>query len=78
MKSEETANLNGLPDHASPRNLTAERISLAIENIPDYSVVDGSGFVRDVWNSFKEDVAEVFRKRSNGSAKNGLHPPALG
>jgi hypothetical protein len=54
------------------RVLSAERLSQAIQNIPDYSQLDTSGFVQDVWKSFKGDVANIFRSAVNRRPGNGV------
>jgi hypothetical protein len=65
-------NKNG---NSAKEALTAERLSYAIRNIPDYSRLDGSGFLRDVWKSFAEDVTEIWKRTFKAPAtRKTTHP----
>ncbi len=50
---------------ATERNLREQRISRAIQNLPDYTQLDSRGFVRDVWASFKVDMRTIWNARKS-------------
>jgi hypothetical protein len=43
--------------------LTAERISQAIRDLPDYTKIDDTGFSRDLWHAFRDDAKRIWRQR---------------
>jgi hypothetical protein len=49
--------------------LSAERLTRAIQNVPDRSRIDSSGFVREAFKSFKEEVKEILSRPLTTSAK---------
>ena len=52
---------------AGKRALSAEQLSQAIQNIPDYSKLDSTGFTRDLWKAFKKDIGNIWRKHTASS-----------
>jgi hypothetical protein len=56
-KEKEDAALN------EARKKSSERISQAIRDLPDYTKVDDSGFLRDMVVAFKDDTKKIWRER---------------
>lgn len=50
------------------RRVRAERISQAIRDLPDYTKVDDTGFLRDLWDAFTDDTRRIWRERKTAAS----------
>lgn len=48
--------------HCTANQFSSDEVTRLVENEPDYTQVDISGFTKDAWNGLKQDMRELWQK----------------